>query len=127
MLDKVIYETTITDIGECAAEFLDQDMMVTFLDSCPLDFKEFCFLHSENLLSEDIRIDDSLYIDGNEFQVLGMGDVVNDNLDSLGHITISFIDIVPTPKMGGTLYVKKGSQVNLSIGSKITVKRRKNE
>ncbi len=127
MFDKVIYETTITSIGKCAADFLVQDMMVTFLDNCPLDFKEFCYLHNQNLLFEEIRVDDTFYIEGTKFQVLGLGQVVNENLVSLGHITISFIDIVPSQKMGGTLYVKKGPQVNLSVGSKMIIKRRINE
>lgn len=42
----VIYQTTITRIGQSAAEALDDQMLITFREGAPVDIEEFCYIHS---------------------------------------------------------------------------------
>ncbi|KAB2417540.1 PTS glucitol/sorbitol transporter subunit IIA, partial [Enterobacter hormaechei] len=39
----VIYQTTITRIGQSAADALSDQMLITFREGAPADIEEFCF------------------------------------------------------------------------------------
>ncbi|KGF84817.1 PTS system glucitol/sorbitol-specific transporter subunit IIA, partial [Salmonella enterica subsp. enterica serovar Weltevreden] len=42
---SVIYQTTITRIGQSAMEALGEKMLITFREGAPADIEEFCFIH----------------------------------------------------------------------------------
>ena len=41
----VIYQTTITRIGQSATDALGDQMLITFREGAPADIEEFCFIH----------------------------------------------------------------------------------
>ncbi|VVT46174.1 PTS system, glucitol/sorbitol-specific IIA component (EC [Kosakonia radicincitans] len=48
---SVIYQTTITRIGDSAADALSDNMLITFREGAPADVAEFCFIHNHGALS----------------------------------------------------------------------------
>lgn len=48
---SVIYQTTITRIGQSAMEALGEQMLITFREGAPADIEEFCFIHCHGELT----------------------------------------------------------------------------
>jgi len=121
-MSKTIYKTVITKLGESINEFLDQGMIITFKDNAPAELAEFCLLHSENDLRKDIQVGDTLKIGERSFNVTAVGDAVNQNLSSLGHITLRF-DGAEEADLPGTLVLENKEIGTLSVGDVITIER----
>ena len=49
----VIYQTTITRIGQSAADALSDQMLITF--RAPADIEEFCFIHCHGELNGELK------------------------------------------------------------------------
>lgn len=119
----LIYKTTVTDLGEKAAEFVAQGMFVIFKDDAPDYLKEFCVIHKENQLLSEIQKGDVLKIQENSFQITDVGSAVNENLKQLGHITFRF-DGETNSNMAGSLCLEKASVPKIEIGMQIAVYRK---
>lgn len=87
---NMVYKTQITDIGKLAKNFLENNMFIIFKNNAPKELIDYCYVHSENNLMEDIKVDDTLYIDDVKYNITAVGDAVNNNLRYLGHITLKF-------------------------------------
>ena len=51
----VIYETTITRIGQSAPDALCDQMLITFREGAPADIEEFCFIHCHGDLNGSLQ------------------------------------------------------------------------
>lgn len=51
----VIYQTTITRIGQSAADALSDQMLITFREGAPADIEEFCFIHCHGELNGKLK------------------------------------------------------------------------
>ena len=80
----VIYQTTITRIGQSAADALSDQMLITFREGAPADIEEFCFIHCHGELNGELKLGEARYA------VTAVGDVAEQNLRELGHITLRF-------------------------------------
>lgn len=121
-MTKVVYKTVITKLGESVNEFLEQGMLITFKDNAPAELAEFCILHSENDLREDIQTGDKLKIGERSFNVTAVGNAVNQNLSSMGHITLRF-DGAEEAELPGTLALENKEIGELKVGDVIQVER----
>lgn len=121
-MTKTIYRTVITQLGESVEEFLEQGMLVTFKDNAPAELAEYCILHAENDLREDIQVDDTLKIADETFKVTAVGSAVQENLKSLGHITLSF-NGETEPEMPGTLSLESKAIGTVQVGDVIEIVR----
>ncbi|MBV8041981.1 PTS glucitol/sorbitol transporter subunit IIA [Pluralibacter sp.] len=101
----VIYQTTITHIGASARQALDDQMLITFREGAPADIEEFCFLHCHGDLVGSLRVASALKLGGQCYPVTAVGDVAEQNLRELGHITVRF-DGQSTPEFPGTVHVR---------------------
>lgn len=52
---NTIFQTTITQIGDCAREALQDDMLITFREGAPADIEEFCFIHQHGNTSGELQ------------------------------------------------------------------------
>ena len=120
---KTIYSTTIEDIGIKTDEFIKEDMFITFKGNVPQDLKDYCFIHNENNLIEEIKAEDILYIDKIAYEIKAVGEFVNMNLDELGHITYNFLGEADA-KVGGTLYLEKKEIAPIVIGTTLKIMRK---
>ncbi|TDT51911.1 PTS glucitol/sorbitol transporter subunit IIA [Fonticella tunisiensis] len=117
---ELIYRTTITNVGRCAEQFLTQNMFVIFNENVPQELIDYCYIHNENNLLNDIKVDDILIIDGWQYKITAVGSVVNQNLRNLGHITFKFSGETEAA-IPGTLFLEKKEIVPLKNGTTIEI------
>ena len=86
----VIYQTTITRIGQSAADALSDQMLITFREGAPADIEEFCFIHCHGELHGALKAGSQLELGDTRYAVTAVGDVAEQNLRELGHITLRF-------------------------------------
>ncbi len=87
----VTYQTTVTGVGELAAEFAAEGILVFFGSDAPEELHEFAILtdHSEPP-TRPVAAGDELEIGDSRFPVLCVGPVANDNIANLGHLVVKF-------------------------------------
>ena len=119
---KKYYSTKIVGIGGEVAKFTGLvKMLVIFDDSMVLpELREFSVLHSGNKLTDVIKPGDVLKIGESEFKILNVGNEVNNNLKSLGHIVIKFNNDADE-LLEGSLHVEDKPIPKLRIGDEISI------
>ncbi|WP_188455005.1 PTS glucitol/sorbitol transporter subunit IIA [Virgibacillus oceani] len=102
----VIYESIITEIGE-DVELISQDnMVIIFNDSVPDELKSIAVIHEHNSVLGEVEAGDFLYINGEKYQILHVGEKVNQTLKELGHCTIKFSELDDSA-LPGTMFVEQ--------------------
>ena len=79
----VIYQTTITRIGQSAAEALSDQMLITFREGAPADIEEFCFIHCHGVLNGELKPGSQLELGETRYAVTAVGEVAEQNLREL--------------------------------------------
>ncbi|SFC43868.1 PTS glucitol/sorbitol transporter subunit IIA [Clostridium uliginosum] len=120
---NTIYSTRIENIGTKAKEFFEANMFITFKQNAPQELIDYCFIHSENNLVEEIKAKDILCIDDVTYEVKAVGELVNQNLKDLGHITYNFLG-EEEAKVAGTLYLEKKEIAPIGVGTIIKIIRK---
>ncbi|MDI9209508.1 MAG: PTS glucitol/sorbitol transporter subunit IIA [Clostridium butyricum] len=119
---RIVYSTTIEKVGKCAEDFFIENMFITFYENVPSELAEYCFIHSENNLSEEIEPKDILYIGDEPYEIKAVGSVVNENLKLLGHITFNFKGINKA-QVPGTLYLEQKKIAPIAVGTTLKIVR----
>ena len=101
----VIYQTTIPRIGQSAADALSDQMLITFREGAPADIEEFCFIHCHGELHGALKAGSQLELGDTRYAVTAVGDVAEQNLRELGHISLRF-DGQPQAEYAGTVHVE---------------------
>lgn len=119
---KKYYSTKIVGIGGEVAKFTSLvKMLVIFDDSMVLpELRDFSVLHSGNKLTDVIKPGDILQISGSEFKILSVGNEVNNNITSLGHIVIKFNDD-KEDLLEGSIHVEDKPIPKIRIGDEIAI------
>ncbi len=116
----VIYENEVKGIGDMVEAFKDEGMFILFGDNAPDTLKDFCYTITVKKAAETIKAGDTLEIDGVSYKILGVGDVMQKNLEALGHITVNFSGNAEAG-LPGSMVVEKAEVPKLKIGSVIRV------
>ncbi|KFC06382.1 PTS system glucitol/sorbitol-specific IIA component [Trabulsiella guamensis ATCC 49490] len=111
----VIYQTTITQIGASACLALEDSMLITFREGAPADIEEYCFIHCHGELSGSLHAGAALELGEHCYPVTAVGDVAEQNLRELGHITLRF-DGQTTAEFPGTVHVAGPVPVAIAPG-----------
>ena len=119
---KKYYSTKIVGIGGEVAKFTSLvKMLVIFDDSMVLpELREFSVLHSGNKLTDVIKPGDILKVADAEFKILRVGNEVNNNIKSLGHIVIKFNDD-RDDLLEGSIHVEDKPIPKIRIGDEIAI------
>ena len=132
---KIIYENTIKDKGECAEEFLENNMFVLFGDSAPDEIKDFCFWVDVVPINGTISVGQTVKIGGQSYKITAVGSEApttlagqggggltahGGDLVGLGHCTFNFsgqseVDLL------GTIYVENKPLPELKVGTVIQI------
>ena len=65
-------------------------MLITFREGAPADIEEYCFIHNHGELSGKLVPGAELQLGELPYPVTAVGDVAEQNLCELGHITLRF-------------------------------------
>ena len=119
---KKYYSTKIVGIGGEVAKFTSLvKMLVIFDDSMVLpELRNFSVLHSGNKITDVIKPGDVLQLAGSEFKILSVGNEVNNNIKSLGHIVIKFNDD-KDDLLEGSIHVEDKPIPKIRIGDEISI------
>ena len=87
----ILYEADITSVGKFAEESYEDGYLITFINSGPDDFKDYCLcLEVKKNCVEEIRRGNMLCFDNEGFPITAVGSKALENLRELGHLTIKF-------------------------------------
>ncbi|MDY4761634.1 PTS glucitol/sorbitol transporter subunit IIA [Streptococcus thoraltensis] len=118
---STIFKTTVIAIGPEAEGMIEgANMLILFGKGAPSDLAEFCFTINNKELAGTIQTGGTVYIDELAFPITFVGELVEKNLQNLGHITISF-DGSTAGTLPGTLHVSAKSLPKLSIGTSVRI------
>jgi glucitol/sorbitol PTS system EIIA component len=117
---KTIYENNVKSVGPLADSFLEEKMFILFGDGAPQELKDFCYNINVVDAAEVIQAGQKLYIDNQPFEITCVGEVVQRNLTTLGHITLRF-DGSTTAELPGTLYLENKEIPSIDLGTKLKI------
>ena len=115
------YETTVTAVGEMAAEFAAEGVLIFFGADAPEELHDFAVLTETAALHGDVQPGDRLEIDGSTYAVTAVGAVANQNLARLGHLVVKFSSPPPSCRVtsataGPVPELKEGMTVRITSG-----------
>ena len=114
----VIYDNKVKGLGACVAEF--EGMFILFGDNAPDTLKDYCYTIDVNPIQQEIKTGQKAVIDGKEYNITAVGDVVMQNLGHLGHVTFSFTGETEA-ELPGTIYLEEATVPKLEVGSTIQI------
>jgi glucitol/sorbitol PTS system EIIA component len=85
---RVVYESSVTAVGEQVEAFLGHGMLILFADDSPAELHDMSVRHAATLAEEGPRPGDTIVLGEHSMEVLAVGPVVAENLLNLGHIDI---------------------------------------
>ena len=119
-MSNVIYQSNINQIGEFASEALADGMLILFKTGAPADLADYCFIHSHDVLKQDLQVGQVIHLGHHIYNITAVGDVANVNFQQLGHITIRF-DGNCQAELPGTVHVKGLIPEKLFVGDEIKI------
>jgi len=114
----MLYCTEVTHIGAFAADALSENMMILFNDNAPSDIADYCYIHPHAVLTDHIVPGTCLVLGAHRYPVTAVGEVANQNLEALGHITIRF-DGEMVAEYPGSVHVQGERPEHLTTGMTI--------
>jgi PTS system glucitol/sorbitol-specific IIA component len=117
---KTIYENKVKSIGLLANSFLEEKMLILFGSEAPQDLKDFCYNIDIVNADGEIKAGNKLIINNELFEITAVGNLVQRNLTTLGHITLRF-DGSTTPELPGTLYLENKDIPTIEMGAELKI------
>lgn len=117
---RQIYEREITHMGDFLEESYEEGFIILFGEKANEDYKEYCVIHTGTDLEDGLKEGDILKLAGVDYKVTAVGDVVNENLAELGHITLKFDGEMEAEKPG-MLHLEKKEITRLKVGDNILI------
>ncbi|MDA0274166.1 MAG: PTS glucitol/sorbitol transporter subunit IIA [Actinobacteria bacterium] len=121
-MSELLYQTTVTAIGELVPSFVAEGMVVFFGENAPEELHSFCVLHKVEHASGELLAGDLVLIDGHEFEVLAVGPVASENLMQLGHLNLK-ANGLSVAELPGDVCIAQVALPEVVIGSTLTIKR----
>lgn len=115
-----LYETKVVDLGAEAEMFQAEGMMILFGEEVPEDLANYAYIINVNPVEGTIEKGMTLTIGGEFYEITAVGDVVNKNLNDLGHITLKF-NGATEPELPGTLNLEEKALPQVEVGTVLTI------
>lgn len=115
-----IYQSKISAIGALAQEALADDFMITFCDGAPAELAEYCFTHQLGELKQALTPGQLIQFGRQKYKITAVGEVANQNLRELGHITIRF-DGQPHAELPGAVHVEGETPNHIQVGDEFII------
>ena len=117
----IIYENVVKAKGSLVGEFGD-GMFILFGDNAPDMLKDYCYSIDVLPTNGKIEVGQTLTVDGEGCEILGVGGVAEKNLVDLGHLTVHFSGDLES-LLPGAIVVENKSCPPIDINTKITIEK----
>ncbi|MEI7170829.1 PTS glucitol/sorbitol transporter subunit IIA [Pectobacterium parmentieri] len=117
---RIIWQATISTVGENAALFLAEKRLILFSDNAPKDIGDYCITHHDGELIQPLSVQQKITLFGITYSISAIGDVASQNLKELGHITLLF-DGAEKAELPGTVHLIGPIPTTLSAQGNITI------
>ncbi len=117
---QVKYEATVSSVGEMAAAFAAEGMLVFFGPSAPEELHEFAIITDVGRLDGQVVAGDVLVLADQSFPVVGVGAVANDNIANLGHLVVKFNGLAET-ELPGDVSVAAEAAPDIEPGARVAI------
>lgn len=113
---QTIYQSSITQIGVNASEALADHMLITFCEGAPAAIADYCFMLNHGEMTGTLEPGVILELAGLRYQVTAVGEVAQQNMQQLGHITLRF-DGANEAEYPGSVHVTGDAPQQVNPGS----------
>ena len=101
----VKYKSTVIEIGDMVADFLNQKMIIIFDETAPMELREMSVIHSGGTLVKDVVTGDTVVFGDTTYEITALGKVANKNLKNIGHVCLKF-DARTSPELPGDVHLR---------------------
>jgi len=119
---RVVYDSTVTAVGEQVEAFLGHGLLIFFGDDSPAELHDMSVRHTAVVAEEGPQPGDTIVLGEQQMEVLAVGPVVADNLLQLGHLDLK-ANGLSEPKLPGDVNVAKQDLPLLSPGDAFRILR----
>ena len=119
----ILYSSKVTSVGELVPDFAAEGILVFFGADAPEELHSFCIMHEVEQKQSEIAVGDVLQVADQEFEILALGSVANENLMNLGHLNLK-ADGNTEADLPGDVCVRKTQLPEVAIGTKFSIIRR---
>lgn len=119
----IVYDSTVTGIGELVPAFAAEGVLVFFGRDAPEELHSFCIMHEVSTRSGELMVGDFIEVAGQEFKVLALGSVANENLMNLGHLNLK-ANGQTEAELPGDVCVAMAPLPEIVVGNKFSITRR---
>lgn len=85
---QVRYASQVVSIGDMAGEFFGAGMIVLFAEGAPEELADVAVIHRPSVTTGGIAPGDRVHVAGEVLTVLAVGEVADENLRNLGHLSL---------------------------------------
>ncbi|WP_238526684.1 PTS glucitol/sorbitol transporter subunit IIA [Carnobacterium sp. 17-4] len=112
---------TITAIGENAISKKDP-MIILFGEQATEEIRTVAIIQSFEKDKETIKLQagDTISFDEKVYTIETVGSLANENLNTIGHITLSFSEVPGDDRIESGIYLSPHELPEVSVGTKIT-------
>jgi PTS system glucitol/sorbitol-specific IIA component len=125
------YRAVIQEIGPMVHEFLPHGILIFFGATAPAELREVSLVHDGSSLTSNLAVDDILQFivpstgqiavqPPMRFRLTAIGDMVNGNIEQLGHFVVHF-DAASTASLPGAISVEPSLEHLPSVGTIIEI------
>lgn len=112
---------TVTSIGPQAISEKDP-IIILFGEEATEDIRQVSVIQAFEKESEaiDLKEGHMIKFDDQAYTIEAVGSLAVDNLNSIGHITLSFTDVPAEDQLGNGIYLSPKTLPVISVGTKIS-------
>jgi len=116
------YIVNVLEVGSEASLMLEEKMIILFNNTVPQDLKSIAFVHDGGELKGVIKAGDQMVIDGEDFDILFVGDKANETMKDMGHATFHF-NGETSSELPGTVCLEEKPIPQIDTNSTISFKK----
>lgn len=116
----LIYDVEVTAVGPLVDEFTGAGIWVFFRDDVPEEIAAFALLHHAAAPRKLLAPSQIIEIEGNMYTVTAVGDVANQNVETLGHLVLKANGLTK-PEMPGDVCIEAQALPEPTVGMHVRV------
>ena len=111
----------VIEVGSGVYDMLQTGLIILFNKKAPEDLKPYCLVTEDNIEQGEIKQGDTLIIEKYCYTITAVGGQANENLYSLGHVSLCF-DGSKEPNLPGHIHLSPTFKNDLSNIESIVIK-----